>query len=265
MKKWLRNTILLNQIIGLNSIAVSQTTKSSNSITISAPDWPPYYIDQTKEPGDLKGFGWEISNMCSIKLGLSPKFEQFPIRRMFKEMEKGTLELNIMSFKADREKAVSYGKEVVFSNSYGLWTRTGLQRIPKTFTDLDTLTLAELVGLRTSDAFREYLDRRHKMSGDSKIQTLSETDAIAKMLASSRVDAAVTSNAEMRYRLKKLGLTSKVSQAPLNVTTQDYFFVISKNSKILKTQPDIVVKFDQCVRQLKSNGIFEKLANKYSI
>ena len=189
----------------------------------------------------------------------------YPIRRMFKYMEQGELDLNIMSFKADRAGKVDYGKEIVFENNYSVWTRSSLTKKIRVINDLDDLSIAQLVGLRPSDSFKAWFENRLKNPGNKENLVLNDPDQIVKMLASERVDMTVASSPEIRWRSAHLGLRSKVKDSGLIVKKQAYFFVISKASPVYKQNPDLLSRLDQCVKNKKRDGSWASLKLKYQL
>ena len=240
----------------------------ANALSFSAPDWPPFYISKPAHNKDLytqPGFATEIITLCSQKSNFQVLLKELPIKRMFREMDSGDLDLNIMSFKADRTKSLNFGKEVVFTNTYGLWTRSGLSINVQTLSQLDGLNIVDLVGIRTSDAYRSYIDQRLSKNGSGRVTVVSSVEAIAKMLAIGRADAAVVSIPEMKFRLQKLGLSHRVTNVGFVIKSQPYYFVASKASKNLLTSPGILDRLDQCIRTIKRDGTWEKLKTSYDL
>jgi ABC-type amino acid transport substrate-binding protein len=209
--------------------------------------------------------GWEILAQCGQKIDQDISFDIYPIRRMFKQMEDGELDINIMSYKDDRTKLVSYGKEVVFVNTYSVWTGAHVLKPIRRLSDLDDLSIGQLVGLRPSDQFKDYFAQRLQQGGRKESVELNDTDQVIKMLASRRLDAAIISSPEIRWRSKKLGLQNKIKDARFTIKSQDYFFVFSRQSPFFKKDPNIVGKLDTCVKAMKLSGRWQELKAQYEL
>ena len=253
---------LLLSLTGANHLA-------ARSLTISAPDWPPFYIHDSDNP-DHRGLAWDIVSSCVKSLAVDAEYEMYPIRRMFRYMELGELDLNIMSYKADRAKSVEFGKEIVFENSYGVWTSGSYRRQIRSIADLRDASIAQLIGLRPSDEFKAFMEERLARASenpDSQKDTLvvNDPDQIVKMLASGRIDATVASVAEISWRARRLGLQNKIRFSGLVVQKQKYFFVVSRSSPYTRARPDLTRRMDQCVKELKKNGRMSQIHGRYKI
>jgi ABC-type amino acid transport substrate-binding protein len=233
-------------------------------LTISAPDWPPFYI-QDSNLDDARGMAWDILKICSKKYDSAAVFEMFPIRRMFKYMEDGSLDLNIMSYKADRVNTLAFGKEVVFENSYGVWTRASLATKIISLHDIKKLSIAQLIGLRPSDEFKAMLEARLHDSTSKETLILNDPDQIVRMLASDRIDATVASLAEIRWRAQRLKVSQQLRFSGLIVQRQKYYFVLSRQSPFYKERPQILTGLDQCVRDLRRSGAWDQLRLRYQL
>ena len=239
-------------------------TAAARPLTVSSPDWPPFYIQDSEKPLE-HGFAGDILDICAAKIDPNADFHAYPIRRMMKYMERGELDINIMSFKPDRALFMDYGKEMVFENSYVVWKRRSLSNSISSIHYLDSLRIAQLVGIRPSDEFREWFDLRLKSKSEIDTLVLNNTDQIVKMLAHDRSDVTVSSLAEMKWRSNKLGLSKYVVNTGLVIKKQDYFLVIAKASPLYKRDPQILNKFDSCVTRLKSTGRWAQLQKYYGL
>jgi len=85
------------------------------------------------------------------------------------------------------------------------------------------------------------------------------------MLASGRIDATVASEAEFRWRSKRLGLTHQIRNTQLLIQKQPYFYVIAKKSPILRQQPNAIARMDQCLRDLKRSGRWSQMKKNYQL
>lgn len=246
------------------TVSLAPEVVVARTLSVYTPDWPPFYI---QEPGqeNSRGLAWDVLATCSRRIDANPVFDNYPIRRMVKKMEDGELDLNIMSFKEDRLRLMAYGKEVIFENDYIIITGSHVTKPIRKLSDLNDLSVAQLVGLRPSDEFKRWFDERLKNKSGKDTFQLNSEEQILKMLANGRVDATVASRAEVKWRSKRLGLTSRIRATNLLIRKQPYFFVMAKQSPIYKARPSSLSKLDACVRDLKRSGSWAKLKSRYQL
>lgn len=244
--------------------ALTSGTSSAKPLSVYTPDWPPFYI-QEADQGNSRGMAWDVLATCSRRIDKNPVFDNYPIRRMIKKMEDGELDLNIMSFKEDRLRIMAYGKEIIFENDYIIITGSHVTKPIRRLSDLNDLSVAQLVGLRPSDEFKRWFDDRLKNKSGKETFLLNSEEQILKMLANGRVDATVASRAEVKWRSKRLGLQSRIRETNLLIRKQPYFFVMAKQSPIYKARPSSLSTLDACVRDLKRSGSWANMKSRYQL
>jgi ABC-type amino acid transport substrate-binding protein len=266
MMLWLNNqhSIVFRILALIFGILSNGSVSLGRPLKVYAPDWPPFYI-QDGGSGQNKGMAWDILATCTRSIDPSTIFDNYPIRRMMKLMEEGEIDVNIMSYKPDREKMLSYGKEVIFENNYVIIVGNHVTKPIRKLNDLDTLSVAQLVGLRPSDTFKAWFDRRLANKAGKETLQLNSEEQILKMLANGRIDATVASEAEFKWRSQRLGLTHRIRHTKLLIQKQPYFFVMAKQSPIFRTKPVTLQRMDQCVRDLKKSGIWTEMKNRYQL
>jgi ABC-type amino acid transport substrate-binding protein len=251
---------LIAQVVG----SLMSEVVLARALSVYTPDWPPFYIQDTNQENS-RGMAWDILAICSRKIDRQPEFDNYPIRRMIKKMEDGELDLNIMSFKEDRLRTLDYGKEIIFDNDYIIITGSHVTKPIRKLSDLNDMSVAQLVGLRPSDEFSRWFDERLKNKSGKDTFLLNSEEQILKMLANGRVDATVASRAEIKWRSKRLGLTSRIRTTNLLIRKQPYFFVMAKKSPIYKARPNSLRTLDACVRDLKRSGGWANLKSRYQL
>lgn len=261
----LRNSHLFLSLLVVKSICLLiPGSLAARTLAVYTPDWPPFYI-QDRDNDNSRGMAWDLLATCSRKIDKNPVFDNYPIRRMMKKMEDGELDLNIMSFKEDRLRILDYGKEVIFENDYIIITGSHVTKPIRKLSDLNNLSVAQLVGLRPSDEFKRWFDQRLKTKSGKDTFLLNSEEQILKMLASGRVDATVASRAEIKWRSKRLGLTNRIRTTNLLIRKQPYFFVMARQSPFYKSKPHSLRTLDACVRDLKRSGSWANLKTRYQL
>jgi len=264
MRRLELNSTTTRQLILIFVLSSHAVATFGRPLKVYTPDWPPFYI-QEGGGGTNRGMAWDILATCTKSIDPSVVFDNYPIRRMMKLMEEGELDVNIMSFKPDREKILSYGREVIFENNYVIIVGNHVTKPIRKLADLDTLSIAQLVGLRPSDTFKSWFDKRLANKGGKETLQLNSEEQILKMLANGRIDATVASDAEFKWRSQRLGLTHRIKSTKLTIQKQPYFFVMAKQSPIFRTKPTTLQRMDNCVRNLKKSGEWAEMKNRYQL
>ncbi len=106
---------------------------------------------------------------------------------------------------------------------------------------------------RGSKTMRKYIDKHNRFATSSSIQVL-------EMVANKRVDSAIMFSSVAKDLLNKnSGLQEKlVIQTPAVMSFPLYVYLNQKHAELLP-------KLENSLRQLKINGIIEKIAQKYQI
>jgi hypothetical protein len=81
-------------------------------IEVNDSDWPPYFFAGDKSKPE--GFGKELLKYCFQKTGVRASFRHVGIKRAIKELEDGTLDLNVYSHDARREGFLIFGDAPLF-------------------------------------------------------------------------------------------------------------------------------------------------------
>ena len=265
MKRWLKQHHTIGSpLIFILWISSQAVIGFSRPLTVYTPDWPPFYIQEGNTKTN-RGMAWDILSTCTRSIDPSAVFDNYPIRRMMRLMEDGEIDINIMSFKADREKILAYGQEVIFENKYVIIVGNHVTKPIRKLSDLNTLSIAQLVGLRPSDTFKAWFDSRLSRKDSKETLQLNSEEQILKMLANGRIDATVASEAEFRWRSQRLGLTQRIRPTTLLIQKQPYFFVMSRRSPLFRDKPGTLKQLDQCVRHLKQSGAWVQMKNYYQL
>jgi ABC-type amino acid transport substrate-binding protein len=253
----------LKTLLFVAVLFLSRPIYGSPPVSVSIPDFPPYYIyDQL---GRRSGFATEVIELCFKKLNLTPAFRQLPIKRMFRDMESGNLEVNIMSFKEDRTKFLQYGKVPVFHGEYIAFVHRSFKSDFRSLTDLDPLNLGELIGLKPSVDYRTYADRRLQQRDKGRITVVGNVDSLIKMLAKKRIDVFIANRAEIAWRAKELQLDDAIKATNYVLASQDYFWTVAKKSPVLRARPDTVGALDRCVHDLSHSSELAPLEKRYGL
>lgn len=236
----------------------AQAARQQQPLVINDPEWPPYFFAGLPDhpPGLMK----EILSQCFTKLQIPFEFKFQPIERMQVGIEQGTLDLNIFSYKKEREKIVQFGKDVMFTSAYRPIIRADSDITIKNINDFDRHRLGHTIGLRYSKEFYDYILKRksaHTLDESSK-----EEFNIRKLDAK-RIDIFVSTDSTILYVARRIGLLDKIKLLDYEIQKADYFIAISKNSPRIPDRTRLINQLEECIRDLRKSGNMCELYKKY--
>lgn len=223
-------------------------------------DWPPYYFEN--KPDSLPGFAREILNICLPQMGYQPEFTFYPVKRMYAYLEQGQLDIALFSYRKSREDLVYFGHEPLFVSGYRPVVRTGSGIRINTLSDFDDLKIGHLAGLKYSESFLGYIEKRGK---ESTLITSTTGDSCLRMLTEGIIDIFVDTEDTVRWRAKQMGLTGKIAILDYDIRTSPYFVTISKASPRIADKVVFLEQLDNCLRHIKTDGRYQEIASKYGL
>jgi polar amino acid transport system substrate-binding protein len=227
-------------------------------IVINDPEWPPYFFAGQADhpPGLMK----EILNQCLTRMKIPFEFKFQPIERMQVGMEQGTIDINIFSYKKEREKIMQFGKEVMLTSRYVPIVRADSNYKLNNIKDFDPYRLGHTIGLRYSQEFYDYIQKR-KLA-----QTLDESskeEFNIRKLAANRIDVFVSTDSTILYVAKRIGLSDKIKLLDFNIQKADYFIAVSKKSPRIPDRTAFINQLEGCIRDLRKSGEICGISQKY--
>lgn len=234
-------------LVGLGS----QGTQAAEPVVINDPDWPPYFFGG--HPGNPPGLMKELLSQCFTRINVPFVFKNQPIERMQVGMEQGTVDLNLFSYKTEREKIVDFGKEVMFTSSYRPFVRADSPISIKAISDFDRLRLGHTIGLRYSKDFYDYVQKR---KAEHTLDESSKEEFNIRKLDANRIDIFVSTDSTVSYIARRIGLQGRIKMLDYDVQKADYFIALSKSSPRMPDRGRMITQLEDCVRSLrKADGI----------
>ena len=247
-------------IILLLVSACLSTLESKERLRINDNDWPPYFFGG--RDGTPKGIAKELLHHCLLKNGYDFTFSFYPINRMHKYMASGILDINVYSYKPERTGYLIYGNEPLFSAGYRPVVRSTETRTIGNLSDFDPLMLGHLHGLRYSDEFYLYILSREERG---ELITASDSNSLLNLLIHKRIDTFVSITDSILWTAKSMGLSKQIKILDYDIKTADYFVTVSKQSPRIKNKGVFLNSLDVCIRDIKKNGLYLAILNKYKI
>ncbi len=237
----------------------SSPAEESRIVNIIENDWPPFYFAGKPES---KGMARELLEMCIPKTGFDYKFTFYPVKRMYAYLEKGEIDVAVFSYKTSRESFVIYGKEPIFSSGYRPVVRAGENIEIRSIRDFDDLRVGHLIGLKYSEKFLAYIEKREKAG---TLVTATAGNSCIRMLLAGMIDVFVDTRETILWRAKQLNALDKIRIVDLDIRSRDYFVTLSKNTKIVKDGNRFLKEIDQCLGTAKKDGEYDDIAAKYGL
>lgn len=243
--------------LALSGLARAQD-KKQQPIVINDPEWPPYFFAGRPEnpPGLMK----EILTECSARLQIPFEFKHQPIERMQVGMEQGTLDINIFSYKKEREKVMDFGKEVMLTSRYIPIVRADANYSIKTIKDFDQYRLGHTIGLRYSKEFYDYILKR---KAAQNLDESSKEEFNIRKLDAKRIDIFVSTDSTILWVAKRIGLLNKIKLLDYEIQKADYFIAVSKNSPRIPDRTAFIQQLEECIRGMRKSGEVCSLYKKY--
>ncbi len=249
-------TLAFSGLLALSGLALAQDKKPP--IVINDPEWPPYFFAGRSDhpPGLMK----EIFTQCFTRLQIPFEFKHQPIERMQVGMEQGTLDINLFSYKKEREKVVQFGKEVMLTSRYVPIVRADSNYSIKSINDFEPYRLGHTIGLRYSKEFYDYIQKR---KAAQKLDESSKEEFNIRKLDAKRIDIFVSTDSTILYVAKRIGLIDKIKLMDFEIQKADYFIAVSKNSPRIPDRTTFITQVEECIRGMRKSGEACSLYQKY--
>lgn len=249
-------TLALTGLLAWSGLAAAQETKQP--IVINDPEWPPYFFAGRPEhpPGLMK----EILSQCLTRMQVPFEFKFQPIERMQVGMEQGTLDINIFSYKKEREKILDFGKEVMLTSRYVPIIRADSNITIKKISDFDQYRLGHTIGLRYSREFYDYILKR---KAASSLDESSKEEFNIRKLDAKRIDVFVSTDSTVLWVANRIGLGDKIKLIDFDIQKADYFISVSKKSPRIPDRKAFIHNLEECIRGMRKSGEICSVYKKY--
>jgi polar amino acid transport system substrate-binding protein len=243
--------------LAILALAGSAPAPAKDWVALNSLRWPPYFLDDANRPG----FARELLDTCVSAQGYETRFSPLPIEEMYSSLRSGVLDAHVLSYDKSREGFVFYGKAPLFSDTYRPVVRAGTGIKISSLADFDRLRIGHLKGLRYTEAYHDYVNRRIEAGGVVEADT---NEQLLKLLLEGKVDVFVSLDSTTRWLARSNGSLPKIQVLPYDIKTSVYFLAVSKRSRI-KDKQAFLAAFDRCVQGMREDGSYQKLLAKYGI
>lgn len=227
-------------------------------IEVNDSDWPPYFFAGDKSKPD--GFGKELLKHCFQKIGVRASFRHVGIKRATKELEDGTLDLNVYSHDARREGFLIFGDAPLFKADYRPFVRTESNVKIAKLKDFDAMKLGNLAGLSYTPEFSAYLAGREKMGG---VATVNDQELNIRMLVSGKIDVFVNTVPTVLWQTKELGFDGKIKALDFVIKARSYHVAVARKSLRISNSKAFLGSLDQCLNATTETSFYKAITAKY--
>ena len=218
-------------------------------------DAPPFAWE---EDGQIYGLLPDIAREVVEKgMGIKVSVHLHPWKRSQHLVQQGILDAHITNGPL-REEWAEHGQEVV------------LMLQVKPFVKKDGPKFGELKKIETIEDLRPYSlvqhrgaqwDQKNLVDKKFKVHLVADYDTMFKLLAKGRGDVVAFEAYMARHVIKNLELSDQIVELDASFTGEGFPFhlVVGKKSPFKK----IIPQFDDTLRQMKQDGSFQKILDKY--
>ncbi len=249
---------LKRRIILISIILISSTSLSfGQELVIGWEDWPPYEFKD--DDGNFTGVDIDLVSAIIENMNYSTFFKEVPWKRNLKEIENGTIDITMGASKTPEREAFAYFSDPYRNESVAMYIRKA--DVNKySFTSLD-----DIIGtsFRLGVTSGSYNGEKYSVlvNNPEFMKRITETTVESnnyKMLSSNRLDGFLADTVSTTAGLKEEGLFDQfVIFMP--IYSDDVFVMLSKKS----INPSQVRAFNASLAELKSNGTYNKIMDKY--
>ncbi|WDP90520.1 MAG: amino acid ABC transporter substrate-binding protein [Desulfobacter sp.] len=224
----------------------------SREFVIGTDPWPPFTITKN---GMFSGIDVDLCREIEKKLpGVSFRFKKIPWVRALHFMEIGKIDaITGLAKRKEREVYILYTAPPYYSKcSSEFYLKKGNGSWIKTYDDLYRYKIGYVV----NSAYFSPFDNDEKLNKQGVTHELQ----LLRMLNSGRLEVIIGTNCQVDHHIKIGGFQGNFEKAAYKPNnTVDLYLGLSKKSDIT----NLASQLNRVIRELKKEGVIEKIAQKY--
>lgn len=233
--------------------AEKETDKKGDSITVAVfPDYPPFSFE---EKGTASGICVDILKEASKRNNIEVKFEMLPFNRGLEAVKNGKIDAMVPLYKtAEREIFLDFVKEPMVPDTSSFFVPVDSNIV----FDGDLNKIKDTVGIVVNNSYGVNFDNAVK-SGAIKTEETSDVDGTIKKLIGKRQNIIIGGTYTVLYTAKKLGVSNQLKELKPVVCSEFIMLGFSKKS----TNKNLMDKYSTIFQEMKKDGSYDKILNKY--
>ena len=216
-------------------------------------DWPPYHFRNAK--GEMQGFAVEVLQSVVKEMGCAVHFRERPWKRQLLELQSGEADIAMEAYYNDERAKYAYFSESYSPRTSNLWIRKNTSIQASNIGELMDKGL--LLGVTRNFYYGPEIQKRLSAPNINAVQ--SEQTNYHK-LQKKRIDGFLGDWLATTWGLKQQGLENEIVRSTLPVYSAPAFFMLSKKS----LSPEFVTRFNQALAQIKQEGKYQQILDKYT-
>lgn len=243
-------SFVFSAVAGLLAAGMSVASYAETLRVATNPTFPPFEFQDSKT-GQIQGFEMDLVQEIGKKLGMDVKIEKITFDGIIPAILSGTVDLGASGFSVTPER----GKRVLFCESF---YKSGLTMLVPKDNKAGITDFESLKGKRISVQIGTTAMAFAKKIPDAQITTFDHCgDAVLNMTAGN-ADVVINDKPVTDYML----VTNKAIAAQTThlspVNEADYFAMV-----VSKKNPELQAKINKALKELKAEGTFDKLNEKW--
>ena len=208
-----------------------------------------------EEDGKIQGILVDIiEEAIHTRMGIPVSHKGYPWMRAQMIVKNGKADAFVTVPTPERQAYTVVNSEPVDQITFTIFTRKNGSKIEA------------LKKVRKIKALEEFIIGHYLGSGwakqklkGMKVEWIPNVSQTLKKLALGRVDVFVDASKGVYFNIKKLGLQDQIIEIPNVLDSAPFHLCIRKNSPFIK----ILSQFDEIVKEMRKDGTFEKIYNRY--
>lgn len=243
-------TLWVLMMLLLTSIVMAAPIKTIHFATEAT--YPPFEF--INESGEIKGFDIDIANALCLQMQVQCTFKNQPFNSLIPSLELGKFDALISALGVTPERQ----KQVAFSNTYYQPSGSFVAPTLKHYKIAD-LT-GKIVGVQGGSTFETYM--KDKYASKMTIKTYASIQDAFLDLASGRIDTVLADTPIVKAWLKQSDNNSKYSIVDQPIV-DDQYFGSGYGIAMRKDNTDLLHAINKALADIKANGMYAKIVNKY--
>lgn len=235
--------------------ALSLNVWSVTPIQLVTLDYPPYIVS---EEGELTGVAIDLVEAVFKELNVPISIQVLPWARALSNVQFGRADAIFTAFKtSDREAFADFSHQVLFTQNISLVVKKGSRLTPEQFLTADLSQSSICVVNRVS-----YGKRVDSLLSENHFKIVfkrNHTRDCAHLVRTGRADIWVNNNFGARSIIASEGMGDKLEILSPPIEATPSYIAFSK----LREQAWLRDRFDEVLRDMKSDGRYEALVDAY--
>lgn len=216
-------------------------------------DYPPY---EYRDESSIQGLAVNVVREVFRRLDREIEIVSYPWARSLKMVELGEADAIFTAYRTpERERYLDYSNEVLMPQAVSLFALKSFV-LPEKATLPDLSALADYrFGVRIGVSYGAAFDKAVEDGTLTRVYHVGDGDAVAKMLASGRVDLVPFNRLGGYYLFRKLGLAHQVRELTPPLQSVPSYIAFSKK----RGHAELRDRVDEVLRAMKTDGSYTRL------